>query len=50
MMNIRQVKAQEAEEKAYLEKLQRNRVKAGKARKAYWQTRIDEFFLNGIMK
>jgi len=44
------IKTKEAEESAYLKKLQKNRSKASKVRKPYWQKRIDDFFTNGIMK
>lgn len=44
------VNQKKADEKAYLEKLQKNRSKAAKSRKGYWQDRIDDFFLNGIVK
>jgi hypothetical protein len=35
---------------AYLEKLQKNRSKAAKAKKPYWQKRIDDYMLKGVMK
>ena len=50
MLSVYQVRKIEAEEKEYLEKLQRNRKKAAKSKKVYWQNRIDDFFLNGIIK
>lgn len=50
MMTLNQVKKMAKTEKDYLEKLQRNRKKAAKSKKPYWQNRIDEFFMNGVMK
>jgi len=50
MMNLTQVKKMAKDEKDYLEKLQRNRTKAAKAKKVYWQNRIDEYFMDGVMK
>lgn len=47
---VKNVNAVKANEKAYLEKLQKNRSKAAKAKKPYWQARIDEFFMNGVVK
>jgi hypothetical protein len=44
------LKKKEAEGKAYLAKLQANRKKAAKNRKAYWQARIDAYFLDGVVK
>lgn len=46
MNNIDKLAKKEHE---YLEKLQRNRAKANKARKPYWQKRIDDYFSKGIM-
>jgi hypothetical protein len=50
LFTIKEVQAKKAIEKAYLEKLQKNRKKAAMGKKAYWQNRIDEFFLNGVIK
>jgi hypothetical protein len=50
MKSLRTVKRIAAEESVYLEKLQRNRKKAAKAKKPYWQARIDAFFMEGVVK
>jgi hypothetical protein len=50
LFTIKEAQAIKSKENAYLEKLQKNRKKAAKAKKAYWQNRIDAFFLEGVMK
>ena len=48
MLTQYQIKRRQMDEKVELEKLQRNRSKANKTKKSYWQNRIDEFFLEGM--
>ena len=47
--DLNEVNRRRAEGMAYLEKLQRNRTKAAKAKKPYWQKRIDDYMMKGIM-
>lgn len=44
------IEKKRAEGSAYLEKLQKQRSKASKAKKSYWQKRIDDYMFKGIMK
>lgn len=50
MLSLYQVKTKAKADREYLEKLQRNRSKAAKNKKGYWQARIDAFFLEGVVK
>ena len=48
--DLKEIERKRQEGAAYLEKLQKNRSKAAKAKKPYWQKRIDDYFSKGIMK
>lgn len=50
IINLKQLEKRQMEESNYLRKLQKNRSKANKAKKAYWQKRIDNYFFKGIVK
>lgn len=50
MFDLKEIERKRQEGAAYLEKLQKNRSKAAKVKKPYWQKRIDDYMLKGVMK
>jgi len=50
MFDLKEIERKRQEGAAYLDKLQKNRSKAAKAKKPYWQKRIDDYMLKGVMK
>ena len=50
IFDLAYIERKRAEGAAYLEKLQKQRSKAAKTKKPYWQKRIDDYMLKGVMK